>query len=158
MLPRAIPFIVTVAVGALASASSAGAQGISVPSDYGPYPPQVTGAPPATTTSTDAEITWTNGVRDVSVVCAVDAQDRLPRDHQICTSPLELTGLQPGTHQVWLWGKNPTGYSAQKTVSWTVVAPPSAPAGVVADSRCTLRMPLGPCDVRRHPLLTLTSS
>lgn len=79
-----------------------------------PAAPKVVSGPPATTTSRDAEITWT-GEAGGSYTCIVNTKPAAA-----CSSPLKLSGLAPGRHTVKVFQTNASGDGQILEVSWVV--------------------------------------
>ncbi|MCX6463889.1 MAG: DNRLRE domain-containing protein [Pseudonocardiales bacterium] len=93
--------------------------------------------PPASTTATTATITFGATEAGSTFTCAVDGGAAQP-----CSSPLTLTGLAVGSHEVQIRATDPAGNAdaSPLVIAWTVAAPapscPTAPvtANAVADS------------------------
>ncbi|MBJ7328665.1 MAG: OmpA family protein [Solirubrobacteraceae bacterium] len=79
-----------------------------------PPAPQLVSGPPAATTSREATITWT-GSGGGSFSCVIDG-----RPPVACSSPLKLTNLSPGKHNVRVFQSNDSGAGAILDVSWAV--------------------------------------
>ncbi len=80
-----------------------------------PPAPSVDG-PTGTVGFTDATIIFSDSESGVTFECDIDGGGFAP-----CTSPLELTGLADGAHEVKVIAKDATGNaSPEATVSWTV--------------------------------------
>lgn len=79
-----------------------------------PAAPTLVSAPPATTTSRDAEITWT-GEAGGNYTCVVNTKPAAA-----CSSPLKLSGLAPGRHTVRVFQSNSAGDGQILEVSWIV--------------------------------------
>ncbi len=79
-----------------------------------PAAPTLVSSPPATTTSRDAEITWT-GEAGGNYTCVVNTKPAAA-----CSSPLKLTGLAPGRHTVRVFQSNSAGDGQILEVSWVV--------------------------------------
>lgn len=79
-----------------------------------PAAPKLVSSPPATTTSRDAEITW-SGEAGGSYTCVVNNKPAAA-----CSSPLKLSGLAPGRHTVKVFQTNASGDGQILEVSWLV--------------------------------------
>ncbi len=90
--------------------------------------PTIIGAPWPLTTSGTARIAWASSGGPGTFVCTVDGAQRP------CASPLELSGLAPGHHHVWVEGRGPGGERGEVTamVNWEIRAPGGAPAARAA--------------------------
>lgn len=93
--------------------------------------------PPASTTATEATITFGASEAGSTFTCTVNGGAAQP-----CTSPLTVTGLAPGNHEVAIRATDPAGNTdaSPLLVAWTVTAPaptcPTAPvtANATADT------------------------
>ncbi|WP_363320434.1 DNRLRE domain-containing protein [Pseudonocardia sp.] len=93
--------------------------------------------PPASTTATEATITFGTTEAGSTFECAVNGTP-----FAACASPLTLTGLAAGSHEVQIRSTDPAGNvdASPLVIAWTVTAPaPSCPttpvtANSVADS------------------------
>jgi hypothetical protein len=86
----------------------------------------ITSPPPATSTSDGASIAFTVDEAGATSQCRVDAADWAD-----CTSPYEVTGLQPGAHTVLVRSVDAAGNveSPGASASWTVEAPSGGGSG-----------------------------
>jgi parallel beta-helix repeat protein len=109
----------------------------AAPADTTPPETTLMAGPPATTTDTSATITLAASEPGSSYQCALDGAAAAP-----CTSPVTLTGLAVGPHELRAQAVDAAGNTdpTPLVVSWTVAAPPpscpTTPATVtpVADS------------------------
>jgi hypothetical protein len=107
---------------------------VEPPPDVTPPDVVLTSGPPASgSTSTSATFAFTVNEPGSTTTCAVDAAAPAP-----CTSPVEVTGLTPGPHQMRIVATDAAGNADPTPVvhSWTIDAPPacSAPGTVVSAS------------------------
>lgn len=79
-----------------------------------PAAPKLLSSPPTTTTSRDAEITW-SGEAGGNYTCVVNNKPAAS-----CSSPLKLSGLAPGRHTVKVFQTNASGDGQILEVSWVV--------------------------------------
>ncbi|MFA9271379.1 MAG: hypothetical protein ACEQSX_11585 [Baekduiaceae bacterium] len=153
-----MPSRATVAAAVALTASLVGASPAGAwptPPQGDPQPPSVQNAPQSGTNDRDYSLTWTAGVGSDRVVCSVDSYDVDPDSLPACPNPITLTGLEPGIHQVMLWGHNSGQWTSPMVVRWLIMAPFGTTAVTGAPTgRCGVPVSLQPCHGRSHPLLT----
>jgi hypothetical protein len=93
---------------------------------------EFTGAPPAKTNSTAAKFTFVVPDNTVKVACKLDGAQL-----QNCESPVEFSGLAPGTHSFEVSAKEEDGGTSTATRQWKIITEAPSPAITTAPPATT---------------------